>query len=267
MYRIEDNDGNVIYDYQQNHSEAQAISFDTATIMNKLLHLADQRYGYGCIPTAANMVRRDDLTRSARPVRPKTTTTCGTWAAQPLSCAASGTATNIRKKIYDTNSAKKMYNGIIDWMEANYYDFLHSGSYVLSDNVVQLSYCRDSGLRPANCVHIANGWYSQNNIPRTCDGGSDHISRTSATATPSPSIEPSMEPSPSPSVEPTASPTAEATPTAPTATPAPTPGAYPEPTPGAYPEPAGRAYPEPPTEQGNTGGVKRFAECKTMIKI
>ena len=33
-------------------------------------------------------------------------------------------------------------------MEANYYDFLHSGSYVLSDNVVQLSYCRDN-LRPA----------------------------------------------------------------------------------------------------------------------
>ena len=23
-----------------------------------------------------------------------------------------------------------MYNGIIDWMEANYYDFLHSGNYV-----------------------------------------------------------------------------------------------------------------------------------------
>lgn len=104
-----------------------------------------------------------------------------------------------KEEIYDTNSAKKMYNGIIDWMEANYYDFLHSGSYVLSDNVVQLSYCRDSGLRPGpNCVHIANGWYSQNNIPRTCDGGSDHISRTSATATPSPSIEPSIEAEPVP---------------------------------------------------------------------
>ena len=141
-----------------------------------------------------------------------------------------------------TNSAKKMYNGIIDWMEANYYDFLHSGSYVLSDNVVQLSYCRDSGLRPGpNCVHIANGWYSQNNIPRTCDGGSDHIAKTSATATPSPSPSPSVEPRPSPSEVPTASPTAEATPTlAPTETPAPTP----EPT----PEPPVEPTPEPPTE-------------------
>ena len=192
------------------------------------------------------MVRRDDLDQIGKTGTTEdsndvwymggtTAFVCGIWNGHEY-----------KEEIYDTNSAKKMYNGIIDWMEANYYDFLHSGSYVLSDNVVQLSYCRDSGLRPGpNCVHIANGWYSQNNIPRTCDGGSDHIARTSATATPSPSIEPSMEPSmepsPSPSVEPTASPTAEATPTlAPTATPAPTP----EPT----PEPPVEPTPEPPTE-------------------
>ena len=58
--RIEDNEGNVIYDYQQNHSEEQAISFDTATIMNKLLHLPINGTDADAYPTA-NMVRRDDL--------------------------------------------------------------------------------------------------------------------------------------------------------------------------------------------------------------
>ena len=249
VYRIEDNEGNVIYDYQQNHSEEQAISFDTATIMNKLLHLPINGTDTDAYPTA-NMVRRDDLDQIGKTGTTEdsndvwymggtTAFVCGIWNGHEY-----------KEEIYDTNSAKKMYNGIIDWMEANYYDFLHSGSYVLSDNVVQLSYCRDSGLRPGpNCVHIANGWYSQNNIPRTCDGGSDHIARTSATATPSPSIEPSIEPSPSPSVEPTASPTAEATPTlAPTETPAPTPEPTPEPPVEPTPEPPVEPTPEPPTE-------------------
>ena len=50
----------MIYDYQQNHSEEQAISFDTATIMNKLLHLPINGTDTNACPTA-HMVRRDDL--------------------------------------------------------------------------------------------------------------------------------------------------------------------------------------------------------------
>ena len=147
-------------------------------------------------------------------------------------------------------------------MEANYYDFLHSGSYVLSDNVVQLSYCRDSGLRPGpNCVHIANGWYSQNNIPRTCDGGSDHIARTSATATPSPSPSPSVrtEPVPERGAYGIADGGAYAD-LGPDRNAGPDAGAYPGTDAGAYPGTAGRAYPGTADRAGNTGGVKRFAE-------
>ena len=130
MYRIEDNDGNVIYDYQQNHSEEQAISFDTATIMNKLLHLPINGTDTDAYPTA-NMVRRDDLDQIGKTGTTEdsndvwymggtTAFVCGIWNGHEY-----------KEEIYDTNSAKKMYNGIIDWMEANYYDFLHSGSYVL----------------------------------------------------------------------------------------------------------------------------------------
>ena len=102
------------------------------------------------------------------------------------------------EEIYDSNGAKKMYNGIIDWLEENYYDFLHSGSYVLSDNVVQMSYCRSSGKRPGSgCYDIATGWYSQDNVPGTCNGGSDHIAgkKVSPSATAEPSPSPSVSPS------------------------------------------------------------------------
>ena len=56
IYRIEDNEGNVIYDYQQREAE-QAISFDTATIMNKLLHLPIE--GTNGLPTARQVYRSD----------------------------------------------------------------------------------------------------------------------------------------------------------------------------------------------------------------
>ena len=39
-------------------------------------------------------------------------------------------------------------------------------------------------------------------------------------------------------------------------------GAYPGTDAGAYPGTAGRAYPGTADRAGNTGGVKRFAECK-----
>ena len=39
-------------------------------------------------------------------------------------------------------------------------------------------------------------------------------------------------------------------------------GAYPGTDAGAYPGTAGRAYPGTAGRAGNTGGVKRFAECR-----
>ena len=240
VYRIEDHDGNVIYDYQDRVPE-QAISFDTATIMNKLLHLpiigTDNAY-----PTA-NMVYRGDLDQIG-----KTGTTddvCDIWymGATPSLVCGIWYGHETKSEVYDSNGAKKMYNGIINWMEANYYDLLHSGSYVLSDNVIQLEFCRDSGLRASeNCKEKARGWFSQNDIPRTCNGTTDHV--TGKNNSPSPSPSPSVSPSPSASPTPTASPTA--TPTAPpTATPTPT--APPTATPTEVPTPPPTEVPATPT--------------------
>lgn len=219
IYRIEDHDGNVIYDYQNRVAE-QAMSFDNATIMNKLLHIPLENYNYG----TATMLYRSDLDQFGKTgttddytdiwyMGGTTSFVCGIW-----------TGHEVKSQVYDTNGAKVMYQGIINWLEENYYDFLHSGSYVLSDNVVQMSYCRDSGLRPgSNCKDIATGWFSQSNVPRTCNGTTDHITGKNNSPSPSPSASPSPSVSPSPSASPSASPTPTATPTAsptPTAPPA-----------------------------------------------
>lgn len=196
------------------------------------------------------MVRRDDLDQIGKTGTTEdsndvwymggtTAFVCGIWNGHEY-----------KEEIYDTNSAKKMYNGIIDWMEANYYDFLHSGSYVLSDNVVQLSYCRDSGLRPGpNCVHIANGWYSQNNIPRTCDGGSDHIGKDErhGNAVAEHRAEHRAEPVPERGAYGIADGGGHAD-LGPDRNAGPDAGAYPEPTPEPTPEPPVEPTPEPPTE-------------------
>ena len=248
IYRIEDNEGNVIYDYQQREAE-QAISFDTATIMNKLLHLPIE--GTNGLPTA-RQVYRSDLDQIGK---------TGTSEDYNNICYMGGTPSvmcgiwyghETLERVYDTDGAKMMYNGIIDWLEENYYDFLHSGSYTLSDNVVQLSYCRSSGKRPGSgCTDIATGWYSQDNVPGTCNGGSDHINGDPVTPSPSPTV--SASPSPSPSASPTASPTpvptAEPTPVpTPVPTPEPTPVPTPEPTPIPTPEPTPIPTPEPTPE-------------------
>ena len=248
IYRIEDNEGNVIYDYQQREAE-QAISFDTATIMNKLLHLPIE--GTNGLPTA-RQVYRSDLDQIGKTGTSEDYNNISYMGGTPSVMCGIWYGHETLERVYDTDGAKMMYNGIIDWLEENYYDFLHSGSYTLSDNVVQLSYCRSSGKRPGSgCTDIATGWYSQDNVPGTCNGGSDHINGDPVTPSPSPTV--SASPSPSPSASPTASPTpvptAEPTPVpTPVPTPEPTPVPTPEPTPIPTPEPTPIPTPEPTPE-------------------
>ena len=169
IYRIEDHDGNVIYDYQQREAE-QAMSFDNATIMNKLLHLPIE--GTSGAYATANQVYRSDLDQIGKTGTSEDVNNLWYMGGTPSFVCGIWYGHENLEEIYDSNGAKKMYNGIIDWLEENYYDFLHSGSYVLSDNVVQMSYCRSSGKRPGSgCYDIATGWYSQD---RQCAG---HLQR------------------------------------------------------------------------------------------
>lgn len=224
IYRIEDHEGNVLYDYQDRMAE-QVISYDTASIMNKLLHLP--LIGVEGAYATAWQVYRSDLDQIG-----KTGTTddeCDVWymgAAPSLVCGIwNGHET--KSRVTDTNSAKKMYIGIIDWLDENFNGLLHSGSYPISDNLVRIEFCRDSGLRCSEeeglCPDRAYGWYAKDNIPARCDGTTDHLTKENTSPSPSPS------PSPTPTVEPTQEPTAVPTTPAPTEIPTPVPTAVPDP--------------------------------------
>ncbi len=189
VYRIEDHEGNVIYDYQLSRVPEQACSPENATIMNKLLHEPLTNLSVG----TAQMCYREDLDQIAKTGTAEDFMDIWYMGGTQSFIAGIWYGHEETSEVHDTNGAKKMYNGIIDWLEENYSDFLHSGSFVLSPNVVQMSYCRDSGLRPgSNCAadHIAMGWFNQNDLPRTCNGESDHIAVNSANASPSPTPRP-----------------------------------------------------------------------------
>lgn len=234
VYRIEDHEGNVLYDYQQRVAE-QAISFDNATIMNKLLH----RPVEGSWGTAL-AVQRSDLDIIAKTGTTELYNDIWFMGGTPSFMTGIWYGHETKQRIWNTNGAKDMYNGIINWMAENYSDFLYSGSYAISDNVVPLSFCRDSGFRPGSyCQNIGSGWYSNSNIPKTCNGGSDHLTgKRYNTPTPVPSASPSVSASPSPTPEVTPSPTPEVTPS-------PTPEVTPEP-PVVTPTPTPTPTPEPP---------------------
>ena len=195
VYRIEDHEGNVLYDYQDRQAE-QVISFDTATIMNKMLHLPI--IGVEGAYATAWQVYRSGLDQIG-----KTGTTddeCDVWymGATPSLVCGIWNGHETKSRLQDTNGAKTMYKEIINWLDANYNELLYSGSYPLSDNVVRVEFCRDSGLRPSEeegmCPDRAYGWYSRNNIPGRCDGTTDHL--TNLNNSPSPSPTPTPEPTP-----------------------------------------------------------------------
>ena len=74
----------------------------------------------------------------------------------------------MKSRIEDTNGAKEMYIGIINWLDENYNELLHSGSFPISDDLVCLEFCRDSGLRVSKeegmCPDRAYGWYMPGTI-------------------------------------------------------------------------------------------------------
>ena len=193
VYRIEDHDGNVIYDYQDRVSE-QVLSFEAASVMNKLLHLPIT--GVEGAYATAWKVYRGDLDQIG-----KTGTTdddCDIWymGATPSVVCGVWNGHDTKSRIEDTNGAKEMYIGIINWLDENYNELLHSGSFPISDDLVCLEFCRDSGLRVSKeegmCPDRAYGWYMPGTIPKVCDGTTDHL--TLKNNSPSPSPTPTPEP-------------------------------------------------------------------------
>ncbi len=201
-YYVKDHDGNVILDNRENEGE-RVMSLDNATIMNKLLHgpIYDSSIG-----TAYSYM--SDLPVE---VFGKTGTTDSFKdlyfvGGTPFCVAGVWNGYEYSVELEDDTTTKVLWRAVIQYLCDNY-QWPDSG-WVLSDQVYEATFCRSSGkLAGGSCYNTSVGWYSPDNLPGTCNGGSDHIAGPAAS--PSPSAEPSVSPSASPSAGPSASPSAE----------------------------------------------------------
>lgn len=203
-YYVKDHDGNVILDNRDDPGE-QVMTVENATVMHKLLHepiynaSIGTAYGYMAdLPT--DIFGKTGTTDSFKDLY--------FVGGTPFCVAGIWNGYEYSVELEDDTTTKVTWRAVIQHL-LNNYDW--SGKqYVLSENVVQRTFCRSSGyLAGGSCYDTAVGWYSPDNIPRTCNGGSDHIAGKAVSASPSasPSTGPSVSPSPSasPSVEPSPS--------------------------------------------------------------
>ena len=227
---VKDHDGNVILDNRENVGE-RVMSVENATIMNKLLHRPVE--GYEGTATTMQSLGIDIFAKTGTTNDTKDLTFMG---GTPFCVAGIWNGYPTPAELWDSNTAKVTWKAVIQYLMQ--YDW--SGKeWVLSDNVQQLAFCRSSGkLAGTNCYDTAYGWYDMNNLPGTCNGGSDHIAGPAVS--PSPSVSPTMEPSvePSPSLEPSGTP-------GPSQDPSGTPGPSSDPGPGSTETPAGEPTPPP----------------------
>lgn len=200
---VRNHDNDIILDNRGDPGE-QVMSPEDATVMNKLLHRPTEGYN----GTAAPQMSELNVD-----VFGKTGTTDSMYdywfvGGTPFCVAAIWNGYSIPAYLEDSTIHKITWRTVMEYM-INNYDWSGS-SYTLSDNVTQTAFCRSSGLLAGTkCYDIDYGWFSNEKMPRTCNGGSDHIAhgKPAGSPSPSPSVEPSASPSisPSPSVDPSAS--------------------------------------------------------------
>lgn len=199
---VKDHDGNVILDNRDNVGQ-QVMSTENATIMNKLLHRPVEGYN----GTASNIMYDIGVDMYAKTGTTNDTKDLTFVGGTPFCVAGIWNGYKTPAELSDPDTAKVTWKAVIQYLNNNY-DW-GDKSWVLSDNVIQYAFCRSSGkLAGSNCFDTAYGWYDPNNLPGTCNGGSDHIAGPTISPSPSasPSAEPSVSPSASPSNEPSVSP-------------------------------------------------------------
>lgn len=190
---VEDHDGNVILDNREYVGE-QVMTLEEATVMNKLLHGPI----YGWANNEATAWQVSDLPVEIYGKTGTTDSGNDLWfvGATPFCVAGIWNGYEYPSELEDSTTAKITWKAVIQHLIDNY-DW--SGkSWVLSDQIEEHTFCRDSGkLAGEHCYNTAKGYYVSGKVPDLCNGGSDHISGTV-----SPSASPSLEPSDSPSISP-----------------------------------------------------------------
>ena len=179
-YYITDHDGNVIpgMDNRQEIS-VQAISYSTATIMNKLLNNVMvngtgvhanisgwQTYG----KTGTTDSNKDSWFIGGTPYA-----VAGVWT---------GYSTPRKTEEYQASFAKKIWKTIM----SKYLSNKKKKDFQFDPNVISATFCEKTGLlvNPGTCSDTATGWYDKNNMPTA----SSSVSEPSSTASSSSEVAP-----------------------------------------------------------------------------
>lgn len=177
--KVVDSYGNVVL--ETNTVPVRVISAETATIMNKLLQTVTTSNGTGAtaylgtVPVAGKTgTTDDDVDQWFIGVTPYYVGVC--WLGFD-SRYQTDDAGNI---VYANGNAVPnsiRYSGGLGYpppvlwktVMSRVHEGLSGKTFDVSNNVVELSYCTDTGMIAGpGCTNTATGWYKQSNIPQTC---------------------------------------------------------------------------------------------------
>ncbi len=176
-YYVTDNDGNVLLDNRDIGKPDQAISSETATIMNRLLYdvvnSGGEALGYRAIIDGWDIIGKTGTTDGS----------CDNWFVGASPYAVAGIWTG-----HDTSySISEEEQGRITslWQEimAEYLSTKENISFTLSSNVEQHTYCKTTGmLATSACTDTAVGYYTSDNIPGTCTAHTEKTTQQSSSS-------------------------------------------------------------------------------------
>lgn len=162
-YEVKDNKGEVIL--QKNDEYEQAISPETAQVMNKML----QTVFYGSGGTARGYAVANHRTFGKTGT---TTSNKDRWCVAGTSyyIAAVWYGYDYNKQIWESgNPAGRIFETIMNDIHE---DLPEQEFEKYTDDVVSRAYCTSTGLiAGSGCPSTATGWYKKSNIPAVCSGG------------------------------------------------------------------------------------------------
>lgn len=161
-FYVTDSKDNIILD-NRNNIKTQAISSQTATIMNRLLrNVVTGPEGTG---RAANISNWNVIGKTGT-----TDNDHDSWfiGVTPYSVAGIWTGYDTPKTITETSSAIKIWKQIM----TKYLENKEPKDYNYDSNVVTCAYCKSTGklANESYCGSTAIGYYSKSNLPEECDG-------------------------------------------------------------------------------------------------
>lgn len=161
-FYVTDSKDNIILD-NRNNIKTQAISSQTATIMNRLLRnvvVGPEGTGRAANISNWNVIGKTGTTDNDH----------DSWfiGVTPYSVAGIWTGYDTPKTITETSSAIKIWKQIM----TKYLENKAQKDYNYDPNVVTCAYCKSTGklANESYCGSTAIGYYSKSNLPEECDG-------------------------------------------------------------------------------------------------